>query len=351
MPRSAKGRYVRRELEVVFRRPEEYDDALSAVVSQDELKVKLKSAFSQYTAFLGNPAAGRPVIMVYGQTGSGKTFAIERMAKASQLPLTILSCAALSPPSYKGVTVQDILVRHWMKHRTDQGVIFLDELNKWCQMALTRENKSISNAEDIGNGIRSQHEMLRYVEGEIVNFVDVARDFEQLADVEFDTGRILWVFGGSFLGLPGLIRRRLGGTYHTDDELWEHALPGDFQKYGMVEELSLRIQTYAWTKPLDAIELLQILEQQEWPRWQMRFERLGCQLEMKPGVLGLIAHHAFQEKVGARGAVSLMRRAMDDIYYHVSQQKRTHFIVDTDMIETGQVPPEFEEPQFKVALA
>lgn len=342
MPRSAKGRYVRRELEVAFRRPEEFDSALDAVVSQDELKVKLKSAFSQYTAFLNRPEAGRPVVMVYGQTGSGKTFAIERLAKASGLPLTVLSCAALSPPSYKGVTVQDILTRHWMKHRTDQGVIFLDELNKWCEMALTREKKGMSNAEDIGNGIRSQHEMLRYVEGEIVNFIDVAKDFEEFADVEFDTGRVLWVFGGSFLGLPGLIRRRLGGSYHPDDDLWEHALPSDFQAYGMVEELSLRIQTYAWTKPLDATELLHILEQQEWPKWIMRFQQLGCELEMKPGVLGLIASAAFREKVGARGAISLLRRAMDDIYYHVSQQRRTHFVVDTDMIETGQVPPELE---------
>lgn len=342
MPRSGKRRYVRQELKVAFKRPEEYDAALEPVISQDDLKVKLKSAFSQYTGFLGNPAAGRPVMMVYGQTGSGKTFAIERIAKASSLPLTILSAAALSPPSYKGVTVHDLLIRHWMKHRTDQGVIFLDELNKWCQMALTREGKSMSNPEDIGNGVRSQHEMLRYVEGDIINFVDIARDFEELADVEFDTSRIFWILGGSFLGLPGLIRRRLGGTYHADDDLWEHALPADFMAYGMVEELALRIQTYAWTKPLDSIELLQILEGQEWPRWKLRFEHLGCELEMTPGVLGLIAHRAYTEKIGARGAVSLMRRTMDDVYYHVSQQKRTHFVVDTDMIETGQVPPELE---------
>jgi ATP-dependent Clp protease ATP-binding subunit ClpX len=342
MPRSAKGRYVRHELEVPFRRPEDYDDALSVVVSQDELKVKLKSAFSQYTAFLNDEAAGRPVVMVYGQTGSGKTFAIERMARASGLPLTILSCAALSPPSYKGVTVQDILTRHWMKHRTDQGVIFLDELNKWCEMALTRERKGTSNAEDIGNGIRSQHEMLRYVEGEIVNFVDIARDFEQLADVEFDTGRILWVFGGSFLGLPGLIRKRVHGAYIPEDELWEHALPADFQKYGMVEELSLRIQTFAWTKPLSGTELLQILEEQERPRWIKRFAALGCELTMEPGVLALIAGRAHEEKIGARGAISLLRRAMDDIYEGVSRQKRTTFTVDTDMIETGQVAPQLE---------
>lgn len=343
MPRSAKGRYVRQDREVAFKRPEDYDAALEVVISQDDLKVKLKSVFSQYTGFLNDESAGRPVVMVYGQTGSGKTFAIERMAKASGLPLTILSCAALSPPSYKGVTVQDVLTRHWMKHRTDQGVIFLDELNKWCQMALTRENKSYSNPEDVGNGIRSQHEMLRYVEGEIVNFIDVARDFEQLADVEFDTGRILWVFGGSFLGLPALVRKRIHGAYIPEDELWEHALPADFQAYGMVEELSLRIQTYAWTKPLEGVELLRILDEQEKPHWVKRFAQLGCELELEPGVLALIAGRAFQEKIGARGAISLLRRAMDDIYYFVSQQKRTKFTVDTEMIETGQVAPEIEQ--------
>src|SRR5260370_20756413 len=109
MPRSSNRRYERRALDVPFKRREDYDQALEAVVGEHHLKVKLKSAFSQYTAYLQDEEAGRPIILVYGESGSGKTFAVEKLAKATGLPLTIVSAASLSPPSYKGVTLQDVL--------------------------------------------------------------------------------------------------------------------------------------------------------------------------------------------------------------------------------------------------
>lgn len=341
MPRSGK-RYERRDLKVPFIRPEEYDQALSVVIGQEQLKVKLKSAFSQYTAYLQDESAGRPIVLIYGESGSGKTFAIEQLAKATGLPLSIVSASSLSPPSYKGVTLQDILVRHWTQYRTDQGILYVDEINKWCAASLTRGGKSGAGAEDVGNGVRSQHELLRYVEMEKVNFVDIARDIEELADIEFNTKNLLWVFSGAFLELPGFIKRRLRHAYLPEKEIWGHAMPADFMAYGMVEELALRVQTYAWTEPLDGMQLVEILTSQELPKWQKRFEQIGCELEIQPGAVGLVAHRAFQEKIGARGAVSLMRRAMDDIFYHVSQQHLTHFSVDTDMVVTGQVPAQLE---------
>jgi ATP-dependent protease Clp ATPase subunit len=338
MPRSGKGRYERRPLEVPFMRPEQYDDALNAVIGQEQLKVKLKSAFSQYTAYLQDESAGRPIVMVYGESGSGKTFAIERLAKATGLPLSIVSASSLSPPSYKGVTLQDILVRHWMTHRTDQGILYVDEINKWCSMSLTRGGKGLAGAEDVGNGVRSQHELLRYVEMEKVNFVDIARDIEELADVEFDTQKLLWIFSGAFIELPGVIKKRLGHGYLPEKETWSHAMPADFMAYGMVEELALRVQTYAWTEPLDGMQLVEILTSQELPRWTKRFAQIGCELIIEPGALGLVAHRAFKEKIGARGASSLLRRALDDIFYHVSKQGLTTFTVNSDMVVTGQVP-------------
>jgi ATP-dependent Clp protease ATP-binding subunit ClpX len=340
MTRKAKRRFERRELDIPFKRPEEYDEALLAVVGQDVLKIKLKSAFSQYTAYLQDESAGRPVILVYGETGSGKTFAIEQLARATGLPLTIVSAPALSPPSYKGVTMQDAFVRHWMQHHTDRGIMFVDEINKWCVTSMTRGDKGRAGAEDIGNGIRSQHELLRYVEMDRINFVDTAKDFPELADVEFNTKNLLWVFGGAFLELPKIIKGRLAHGYMPEEELWAHALPADFIKYGMVEEFAMRIQTYAWTLPLDGMQLVEILNAQELPKWQKRFAQIGCELEIQPGAVGLIAHRAFKEHIGARGALSLMRRSMDDVFYHVSRQHRTRFTVDADMIVTGQVQPE-----------
>lgn len=339
---TRKRRLERRELNIAFKRPEDYDEALSAVIGQETLKVKLKSAFSQYTGYLQDESAGRPVILVYGETGSGKTFAIEQLARATGLPMTTVSAPSLSPPSYRGVTMQDAFVRHWMQYRTDRGIMFIDEINKWCSTSMTRGDKGAAGAEDIGNGIRSQHELLRYVEMDSINFVDNAKDIPDLAGVEFNTKNLLWVFGGAFLELPRLIKRRLAHGYIPEKELWAQAQPGDFIAYGMVEEFAMRIQTYAWTVPLDGMQLVEILSTQELPKWQKRFAQIGCELTIEPGAVALVAHRAVAERIGARGAISLMRRSMDDVFYHVSRQQRTRFTVDSDMIVTGQVLPDLE---------
>jgi ATP-dependent Clp protease ATP-binding subunit ClpX len=322
---------------IAFRRPEEYDLALVLVVKQEELKTKLKSAFSQYTLFCNDRKAGRPIVMIYGESGSGKTFTVELLAEASGLPLTIASAGSLSPPGYKGTTVQDLLARHYLNYHTDFGVIFVDEINKWCRMALTQGQASGANSEDIGNGTRSQHEMLRYVEHETINFTDLGRDIDEMQHVNFDTRNLLWIFAGAFIGLPNLIRRRLRNVHLTDEDVWGHALPQDFINYGMVEELAKRVQTWGWTLPLTAMDLVRILEEQQKPKWAARFAAIGCELEIHPAAINLVAMRAWEEHVGARGSISLLARSMDDLYDQVSRRHIPRLVVDHNMIETGRI--------------
>lgn len=322
-----------RDLGVKFVRPEDYDPALELVVGQEDLKVKLKSAFSQYTLFLQDESASRPIVCVYGESGSGKTFAVELLAKFSGLPVTIVSAASLSPPSYKGTTLQDLLVKHWIAYHTDVGVLFLDEVDKWCAGSVKGFDR---NTESLSNGVRSQHEILRYVEAEEVGFIDIARDIEELAGVVFNSRRMLWILSGAFVGLPSVIRRRLSG--HLDnEEVWEHAQPADFIRYGMVDELAKRVQTWAWTKPLNALDLVDILTKQELPRWVRRFAAIGCELSVDQAAINVCASRAYEEHIGARGAVQLLQRSMGDIFYQASKAHLTSFTVDHNMITTGRI--------------
>lgn len=323
-------------LEVPFFRPEQYDPALVDVIGQDELKVKLKSAFSQYTLFLNSPSAGRPVVLVYGATGSGKTFTIEKLADFSGLPVSIVSCASLSPPSFKGTTLQDVLAKHWLDHHTDKGVIVLDELDKWCRGSVLGGEK----IDDVWltNGVRSQQELLRYVQMDKVSFTDLARDIDEMAHVEFQTRNILWIFSGAFVGLPRFVKQRVHANPNESlDELWEHAMPSDFMRYGMVEELTNRIATWAWTRPLDSLQMMNILRTQKVPEWTQRFEAIDCQLTIEDGALGAVARRAHEERIGPRGAMSLLQRAMDDVFVHASSERLSRLTVDANMVETGRV--------------
>jgi len=328
--------------DVPFRRPEEFDAALELVVGQEDLQTKLKSVFSQYTLYLQDPTAGKPMVCAYGESGSGKTFTIELLAKYSGLPVTIASAASLSPPSYKGTTIQDLLARHWMAFHTDIGVIYLDELNKWCRHALTQGQANAANPEDIGNGVRSQHDLLRMVESEQINFLDLGRDIDEMQHVNFNTQNLLWIFAGSFVGLPQLIRRRLSNHHLDDEEVWAQAQPADFIRYGMVDELAKRIRTWAWTKPLNAIDLLEILRKQEMPKWVVRGRAIGCEVTVSESAMAECARHAFEEHIGARGAAQLMNRSMDDIFYHLSSAHVAAYTVDHNAITTGRI--ELEVP-------
>src|SRR6266699_843825 len=313
-----------------FVRPDVFVQALSGLVGQDALKTKLSSVFSQYTLYLNDLEAGRPLVLVYGRSGSGKTYAIERLVETAGLPYSIASSASISPPSYRGKTMLDVFVQHWLDWRVDYGVIFLDEVDKWCKSAIGTDSESVSM------GVRSQAEMLKYVEKDQISFVDEAKDITELEGVKFNTKRMLFVLAGAFSGIEKLIRRR-GNAFFQDDEIFEHAIPKDFKDYGMIGELADRIETYDWTNPLKVMDIIRILSEQERPKWVRRFTEIGCELDLQDGALGRCAQHAHEQKEAARVAKAMLRRAMDDIYVLAAQHNLPRISVDAMAVQSGRV--------------
>jgi ATP-dependent protease Clp ATPase subunit len=320
-----------------FVRPEELDDEIASVVGQTDMRRKLVSAFSQYTLYLDDRSAERPIVLIYGPSGSGKTYAVEKLGKACGLPFTAVSSASISPPSYKGLTLRDLLIQHWENHGTDEGVIFMDEVDKWCRGSIIAQGGDTPDTETLSNGLRTQAEVLRYVEMESIRFIDDSKDLEELEGVVFNTSRIFWIFAGAFVGLEKVIKARLHNEHFPDEDVWTHAQPIDFQKYGMLSELANRVGTWAWVKPLTRMQIRDILEQQELPRWMRRFQAIGCELEIQPGALAMCANFAYEAKQGARGGVSIMRRAMDDIFYEASKHRMTTVSVDANTIRSGRL--------------
>lgn len=309
-------------------RPEVFYDALSGLVGQDPLRLKLASVFFQYTLHLVDPDAGRPNLLVYGRSGSGKTYAVERCIAAAGLPMTIASAAALAPPGFRGRVLLDVLIDHWRKWRTDRGVIFLDEIDKWCAGSAQQNSRKPADQSRVGSelemgGIALQQELLRTIEGERVTFTDDAKDVEDLADVVFDTSHVFWVFGGAFVHLDRYVRRRLHNPHLSEEEAWEHAVPADFKAYGMTAELADRISTWAWTRPLKVPQMMQILRDQDVLRWRRRFEAVGCELRMDDGALGACAQHAWEMREGPRVARAMLNRGMDDVLLEASRRRAT----------------------------
>jgi ATP-dependent Clp protease ATP-binding subunit ClpX len=306
-------------------------DALSGLVGQDDLKIKLSSVFSQYTLYLDDEEAGRPLVLVAGRSGTGKTYAIEKLIEVAGLPYSIASSASISPPSYRGKTMLDIFIQHWIDWECDFGVLFLDEIDKWCHAAIGKD------AESISMGVRSQAEMLKYVERDTISFVDESKDLEFLQGVKFCTKNMLFVCAGAFTGIEGLIRKRLHNSYLPNDEIMEHAIPADYKAYGMIGELCDRIETYAWTNPLKVMQIIEILQQQEKPKWERRFREIGCELDLQQGALGRCAQHAYEQHEAARVAKAMLRRAMDDVFVHASVHGLKQVTVDAGVVQSGRI--------------
>lgn len=306
-------------------------DALQGLVGQDSLKVKLSSTFSMYTHYLNDEEAGRSLVWVYGRSGSGKTYAIEKLVETAGLPYSIASSASISPPSYRGKTMLDVFVQHWLDWKTDHGIIFLDEVDKWCRGAIG------GDAESMSMGVRSQAELLKYVEKDQISFVDEAKDVEELEGVKFSTKRILFVLAGAFNGIEGIIRRRLHNSYMPDDEIFQHAIPADFKAYGVIGELADRVETWAWTNPLKVTDIIRILSEQERPKWLKRFQQIGCELDLQDGALGRCAQHAYEQKEAARIAKAMLRRSLEDIYVRVAQNGVSSVRVGAAEVQSGTV--------------
>ena len=304
---------------------------MSPLISQETLRRKLASVFSQYTLYLQEPETGRPNVLIYGRSGSGKTYAVDLCARAAGLPVTVVSAAALSPPSYRGRTLIDVLIQHWRDYQTDYGVIFVDEIDKWCVGATGGGDQ-----ERESSGRACQFEMLKYVEREKITFIDEAKDLEDLADVVFETSHILWVMAGAFTRIEALVRRRLHNHYLPDEDVYQHAIPRDFKFYGLVDEFCDRISTWAWTTPLKVMEMIEVLRQQDLPRWNRRFGQIGRTLDLQDGALGACAQHAWEQKEGPRVARSLLNRAMDEIFELESRiESDEPVVVTAPVVMTG----------------